>query len=292
MVRAPSTLDARSARHHFSKAAQKYDQAAVIQREIADRLHEKLDYLKLSPVHVIDLGCGTGYSLAFLLKKYPKAELWGLDFAYPMLKMAQARLATQQSFLQKWLKKPAQHWIVGDLAHVPLQTASMNLIFSSLALQWSSDKLPQVFAEWQRILTLQGTVFFATLGPDTLKELREAFAPLDESERIHTFTDMHDIGDELVHAGFSDPVMEMEKISVCYTDPLAVFNDLKSIGALNSSPARSKGLMGKDRWNRMMDAWKACGQDGKWHVTYEVIYGHAWKTKTKLPDGMQPIKFY
>jgi malonyl-CoA O-methyltransferase len=103
---------------------------------------------------------------------------------------------------------------------------------------------------------------------------------------------MHDLGDELVHAGFADPVIEMERITVRYTRPLDVFADLKAIGAVNSDPNRPRGLMGKTRWKTLVDAWEKCGQNNEWHVTYEVIYGHAWKTQIKLPEGLAPIQFH
>lgn len=296
LVRKPSILDHTAARRHFARAAKHYDEAAVIQREIADRLLDRLSVLKLQPKRVIDVGCGTGYSLPDLYNRYPEAEIWALDFALPMLQAAQQHVHTHIPRLQRWIQhalgRQRFRWVAGDLSQLPLQTASMNLLLSSLALQWSSDCLPEVFAEWHRTLALQGAVFFATLGPDTLKEVRNAFATVDNAPHIHQFVDMHDIGDELIHAGFADPVMEMERLTVRYTNPKQLFIDLKALGAVNADQDRPRGLMGKQRWKRLLEAWEACGHNGEWNVTYEVIYGHAWKTAPKLPEGVSPVQFH
>ncbi|MES2206320.1 MAG: malonyl-ACP O-methyltransferase BioC [Pseudomonadota bacterium] len=292
-IRKPSSLDQRAARHHFSRAAQHYDEAAVIQREIADRLLEKLDILKIQPRHVLEAGCGTGYSLPSLHQRYTEADIWALDFALPMLQTARHQITQRTSLLKRLLSRDRYRWLTADLANIPLPSAKIDLLISSLALQWSSDRLPDVFAEWHRVLALQGAVFFATLGPDTLKEVREAFSRIDNNQsHIHRFVDMHDIGDELVHAGFADPVMEMETLTIQYSNPKQLFTDLKTLGAVNADINRPKGLMGKERWKNLLTAWESAGKNGVWNVTYEVIYGHAWKIAPKFPEGVSPLQFY
>jgi len=142
------------------------------------------------------------------------------------------------------------------------------------------------------VLETGGLFMFSTFGPDTLKELRRAFAAVDDRDHVNTFIDMHDLGDALVHAGFADPVMEMESLVLEYADVEAVARDLKAIGARNALPGRPRGLAGKSRWQAMAAHYERCRRDGALPATYEVVYGHAWKAAPrKTADGRQVIDF-
>ena len=179
---------------------------------------------------------------------------------------------------------------MGAAERLPLAGASVDLLFSNLALQWCEPS--RAFAEAARVVTNDGLFLFSTVGPDTLRELRAAFAEADGEPHVNRFVDMHDLGDALVHAGFADPVMEMETITLEYDTVMAVARDLKAIGAVNSLPSRARGLPGRDRWRRMTEAYERFRRDGLLPATWEIVYGHAWKVPPKrLADGRQVVSF-
>jgi malonyl-CoA O-methyltransferase len=171
---------------------------------------------------------------------------------------------------------------------LPIKAASVDLIWSNLTLQWVGD--PQaVFAEFRRVLCTGGLVSFTTFGPDTLKELRAAFLAADRATHVGSFIDMHDIGDMLVHAGFADPVMDMETLTLTYGDAIGLMRDLKAIGAHNVTAGRPRGLMGRRRWQRMLAALEATRRDGRLPASFEVVYGHAWKPEPRTTDDGSAI---
>jgi malonyl-CoA O-methyltransferase len=278
--------DKRAVRRSFERAAATYDRHAVLQREVGARLAMHLDPIRLDARTVVDLGCGTGESFAELARRFPAARLVGLDIAPAMLARARARTPAWKRLLSA--RAPAL--VCGDAEHLPLAGASAQLLYSNLALQWT---LPgRVFAEAARVLETGGLFMFSTFGPDTLKELRRAFAAVDDHDHVNTFIDMHDLGDALVQAGFADPVMEMEALVLEYADVEAVARDLKAIGAGNALPGRPRGLAGKARWQAMAAEYERFRRDGALPATYEVVYGHAWKAAPrKIADGRQVIDF-
>lgn len=289
--RAPDAVDPRAVRRAFSRAAGTYDQAAVLQREIGTRMAERLDLVKLAPAAVLDAGCGTGEALGMLALKYPEARRVALDLALPMLEAARGRHAQARSGFARlaaaWRSKgPAEPvYVAGDLASLPFARASFELVWSNLALQWVLD-LPGALGEMHRVLRVGGLAMFTTFGPDTLQELRGAFSRIDSRPHVSRFADMHDVGDMLVHAGFADPVMHMERITMTYADPMAVVRDLKSLGATNATIGRRRGLLGKTAWRKLLDGLEALRREGRIPATFEVIYGHAWKAApTRTPEG-------
>jgi malonyl-CoA O-methyltransferase len=273
-------------RRGFDRAAATYDEAAVLQREICGRLLEHLDPIRLAPAGVLDLGCGTGHAFDALAKRFPAAALVGIDIASAML----ARATDRSPWWRRLLGARPPSLVCADAERLPLASSSMDLVFSNLALQWCDPG--RVFPEAARALSTNGLFLFSTFGPDTLKELRAAFAQADGAPHVNRFIDMHDLGDALVHAGFADPVMEMETVTLEYDTVLAVARDLKAIGAVNSLPARTRGLPGRARWRRMTEAYEHFRRDGVLPATWEVIYGHAWKAPSKrLADGRQVVAF-
>ena len=158
-------------------------------------------------------------------------------------------------------------------------------------LQWVDDP-PRAFAEFRRVLAVGGLLTFTTFGPDTLKELARAFAAVDGYTHVSRFIDMHDLGDLLVHAGFADPVIDMEMITVTYPGPGALLAELKAIGATNQTRGRPRGLTGRRRRQALDDALAALARDGRVPATFEVVYGHAWKAAPRrAADGRQVIDF-
>ena len=262
----PNTIDKSRVRQSFSRSAQDYDQVAVLQREIGDRMLERLDYVKLKPTVVLDAGSGTGHCSHGLLKRYNKAKILSLDFALPMLHHAGKQ--------GRWLRRPS--CVCGDIEQLPLADQSVDLVFSNVAIQWCTD-LKQTFAEFMRVLKPEGLLMFSTFGPDTLKELRAAWAEVDHLPHTSRFIDMHDIGDMLMQEQFADPVMDAERMTLTYDNVSHLVKDLKMLGAQNAASSRQRGMTGKNRWQAMVNAYEKFRQQGRLPASYEVVYGHAWR---------------
>ena len=294
---APDAPDPRAVRRQFARAARSYDDAAVLQKEIGARMAERLDVVKLAPAAILDAGCGTGDALAELALRYPGARRVAVDVAVPMLEVARSKARARRSTLAR-LFAPLNPgaggdtaFVCGDVAALPFAPGAFDLVWSNLMLQWVSD-LPQALAELHRVLRVGALVTFSTFGPDTLKELRAAFAGVDGHAHVGRFIDMHDIGDLLVHTGFADPVMHMETLTLTYGDAPAMLRDLKAIGATNATRARPRTLMGRRRWERALASLEAMRRDGRIPATFEVIYGHAWKAAPKrTAEGHAIVRF-
>jgi len=289
----PREVDPRAVRRAFERAAATYDAAAVLQREVSARMASRLEYVKLAPSLILDGGCGTGEAVGELAIRYPGARVVALDVALPMVAAARARARQGRSLLQRLLPAAigggtAPWCICGDLNALPLRGVAFDLVWSNLALQWVND-VPRVFAEWRRVLKVGGLVTFTTFGPDTLRELRTAFARADGHTHTNRFIDMHDLGDMLVGAGLADPVMDMETITLTYADAGGLLRELKQIGATNATRGRPHGLMGRKRWQKMLGALEGMRKDGRLPATFEIVYGHAWKGEPKRTAEGHPI---
>ena len=279
--------DTAGVRRAFGRAARSYDAAAVLQREVAGRMLERLGYVRLQPSVVVDLGCGTGSALAELAQRYTGARMVGVDLALPMLQQASAR----DGLWRRILRRPSATLLCADACHLPLADASVDLVWSNLMLQWLPDPA-LAFAEAWRVLRPGGLLMFSSFGPDTLCELRAAFAD-DAAPPVNRFIDMHDLGDALVRGRFADPVIDMEKLSLTYADFDSVVRDLKAIGATHLQAGRRPGLAGRGRWQRARERYEAFrAADGRLPATFETVYGHAWKPE-QLPrsDGRAVIQF-
>ena len=260
---------------------------------------ERLALFKLDPETVLDVGCGTGEALGELATRYPEAFLIGLDVSYAMLGVAQRRAGPaglpERSLLSRLLGKQtlvrgAPALVCADACRLPFATASVGLIWSNLVLDWINDAAA-AFAEFHRVLRVGGLLMFTTFGPDTLKELRAAFAGVDGATHVNRFIDMHDLGDLLVHAGFGDPVMDMETMTLTYADATTMMRDLKAIGAHNATSGRARGLTGRARWSRMLARLEAFRRDARLPATFEVVYGHAWKPEPRFTaDGRAIVR--
>jgi len=294
-------VDARAVRRNFARAAATYDQAAVLQREVGRRMAEKLDVVKLAPAAILDAGCGTGDAQPELASRYREARQVALDVALPMVLLAKAKARAQAkegrsvfsrllSAVAPAMRREISH-VCADVARLPFAAGTFDLAWSNLALQWVDD-LPRALAELGRVLREGGLVSFSTFGPDTLRELRAAFAGVDRHSHVSRFIDMHDIGDMLVAAGFGDPVMHMEYVTMTYGDATAMLRDLKTIGATNATKLRPRALMGRRRWERAVAALEAGRRDGRLPATFEVIYGHAWKVAPRrTTEGHAIVRF-
>jgi malonyl-CoA O-methyltransferase len=275
MIQPP--IDKASARRSFDRAASGYDAAAFLQREIGGRLLERLDYCRLTPKTILDLGCGTGQAIGALMRRYPRARVIALDFALGMLRLARRR--------GTWFNRPRV--LCADAEALPLADGCVDLIVSNAALQWCND-LDRTFSDLLRVLRPGGLLMFTSFGPDTLRELRAAWAVADglpagpaqtrvqPQTHVSPFVDMHDLGDALVRARFAEPVMDAEHLTLTYADLRGLMRDLKGIGAHNAASDRPRGLTGPRRLAALEAAYETQRRDGRLPATYEVVYGHAW----------------
>ena len=276
-------LDSALIRRRAERTAPTYPEHRFLAEETAQRLLERLDYLRITPRRVLDLGGGN--DLPALRARYPQAEAIAVDFAPARL----AHLAPRPSWLSRLVRREPTTGIVADAHALPLATGSVDFLWSNLLLHWLAEPLTAL-AEWQRVLAVGGTMFFATVGPDTLRELREVLGPT----AVHPFLDMHDVGDLLMAAGFADPVMDMQMLTLRYRDPARLWLDLRAGGATNARRDRRRTLTGKVRWQRALAALEARREaDGTIPITVELVFGHAWKTAPKtLPDGRAVIRVH
>ncbi|MGH8054867.1 MAG: malonyl-ACP O-methyltransferase BioC [Stenotrophomonas sp.] len=270
----PSLFDPKHVRRAFSRAASSYQAAAVLQQEVAKRLLESLDYLEdKQPGVVLDIGSGPAYSTAVMKKRWPKAQVIALDLAMPMLVEAKKQAGWWRPFSR----------VCADARALPLADNSVDVIFSNLCLQWVED-LPAVFAGFRRVLKPGGLLVCSTFGPDTLVELREAFAHADDTAHVSNFVQIAQFGDALMMAGFRNPVLDRDLFTLTYDDLPALMRELKAIGATNAMHNRRHTLTGRSRFAAARDAYEPMRRaDGKLPSSWEVIYAQAWAPEPGAP---------
>ncbi|MCX7891009.1 MAG: methyltransferase domain-containing protein [Burkholderiales bacterium] len=290
MPQPPSPLDRAALRRAFGRAAATVAGASFLDREVERRMAERLGYVRLEPRRVLDAGAGTGASLAMLRARYPRAETVAADFAPALVRRARSARPIAARLRGLVGAAPAR-FVCADLAALPFPAESFGLVWSNLALAFAPS-VPAAIAEWRRVLETGGLLMFSTYGPDTLKELRAAFAAADAAPHVHDFVDMHDLGDMLIAAGFADPVMDMEMVTLTYADVGALARDLRDSGQASALAARRRGLTTPRAWTRMVKAYERARRDGRLPATVEVVYGHAWKAVPKASaDGRAIIRF-
>ncbi|MFO1400373.1 MAG: malonyl-ACP O-methyltransferase BioC [Steroidobacteraceae bacterium] len=249
----------------FDRAAARYDAAAHLQEQVRAELLERLGYFRLAPAVVLDLGAGTGSATVALRRRFRRARVLALDIAPGMLRAAQRRRWPWRRF----------DCVCADAHALPLRTASVDLVFSSLMLQWS-DRPDRVFEECARVLRPGGLLLFSSFGPDTLGELREAWAAVDAAPRVSLFADMPDLAAALQHARFAEPVLDADRVVRHYPDVRALMEELRAIGARNAASARTRGLTGPRTLARMIERYEERRQPEGIPATWELFYGAAF----------------
>jgi malonyl-CoA O-methyltransferase len=257
------------ARRRFERAAGSYARFSRLEDEVAARMAERLDYVKLAPHRVLD--AGSGPPRRALASRYPQAVKIALDFSLAMLPRPGllSRIAGRQLA------------VCADLERLPLAGESVELVWSNMALHWLSDPMPAL-REFCRVLGAGGLLMFSMLGPDSLKELRLAAG----AARVHRFIDMHDVGDMLLAAGFAAPVMDMELLTLEYPDADTLLNDLRRSGQTSVRSDRSRGLSGREFARRLR---RGLGERPK--ASFEIVYGHAWRPQQRDPH-VKPVRVF
>lgn len=276
------TFDARQVQRAFSRAAQGYDEAAALQREIEARLLESLDFWPAkhgddhAPACVLDLGSGPGRGAVAMRGRWPKARVLAIDLALPMLREARRR--------ERW--NPLRRGIdrlCADARALPLADGSVDVLFSNLCLQWIED-LPAVFAGFRRVMRPGGLLMVSTFGQETLHELRAAFAAGDDAPHVSPFASIAQFGDALMHAGFRDPVLDRDTTVSRHPDLAALVRELRTLGATNALRARRHTLTGKARFARATEAYAAeFGDADGVPATWETITAMAWAPEPGAP---------
>jgi len=259
-------LDPLQVRRAFARAASTYERHDALQREVESRLFESLDYYDGKPQRVLDVGCGTARGTASLKKRWRDAEVIAVDVSLPMLGEARRN--------RGWFR-PFER-VCADGQALPFPDRSMDVVYSNLCLQWCESPRP-LLAECARVLKPGGFLVASSLGPDTLTELREAWAAVDpEQPRVGVFLDLRDLGDTALTAGLKDPVLDSDHITLDYPDVRGLLADLKGLGATNAHRERARGLTGKAHFHAMLEAYETRRRDGRIPATWEIVTLHAW----------------
>jgi malonyl-CoA O-methyltransferase len=252
--------ETRAARRAFDRARE-FESACFIHDEARSRLLERLEVVRLAPKVAVDLGCATGRGAAGLAARYPAARVLAVDSSLGMLRAAAAAAGE------------GVRVVGGDAAALPLRGGSVDLLLANLVLPWCRPD--RLLVEAARVLCDGGALLFATLGPDSLQEIRAAFAAVDDRIHVHAAFDMHDLGDLAMAAGLAEPVLDVDRIEVTYTHVAGLVRDLRAVGAVNVAGARRRSLTGRRRWGRFVERLPHRA-DGRFAVTVELILGHAW----------------
>ena len=258
-------LDRHQVQRHAERAASTFEQHDALQREVQGLLLERLMFYQQVPGRIVDVGAGTGRGTALLKRRYPKAEVIAIDAAVPMLEAARRHSTWRRPILRA----------AGEATALPLADASVDILHSNLCFQWINN-LAALFGECVRVLKPGGFLLFSTLGPDTLQELRSAWAQVDENSHVSRFLDMHDVGDAVLAAGLRDPVLDVQRYTMTYSEPRKLLEELRGLGATHADQARECGLTGKTRYQRMLAAYDGMRLDGRIPATCEVVTAHAW----------------
>jgi len=262
----PNQFDKQQLRRSFDCAAENYERwAKGLQKDIGESLLRRTQCLNIEPKRILDVGSGTGRLSRALAAHYDSAEICSLDIAFKMVRHARKKI----------IKSSEQRFVCADAVALPFADDSMDLIISNLMLQWC-ENINHIFQEFTRILNPEGALLLSTLGPDTLKELRQSWAHIDDSHHVNQFLDMHTVGDSMLRSGLRNVVTDVEWHEYVYNDVKDLMNEIKGVGAHNISTSRPQGLMGKKKFKTMLANYEQFRlPDGALPATYEVVYGYA-----------------
>jgi malonyl-CoA O-methyltransferase len=254
-----------ASRAAFARAAPTFDTACFVHDWTRARLLERLPLLRIDPTVIVDLGSATGRAAVALARQFAGARVLALDTSLAMLTAVDRGLGVEP--------------IAGDAERLPLASKAVSLVLANLVLPWCRPDV--FFSELARVLAPGGALMFATLGPDTLCEVRRAWASVDAGIHVHAAFDMHDLGDAAAAAGLAEPVLDVERMTLRYGDVADLVRDSRACGAVNTAAGRRRGLTGRQRWQAFAQALHGATRGGRFDVTIEVIFGQAWGSATQ-----------
>ena len=256
----------------YAKAADGYADHAEVGNILFQRMLQRLDTLAIKPQRILDLGCGLASNHAALKKRPGTTDVIGVDVSHDMLCAA---VSTDRS----WLPGRRKKVLVADAALLPLADNSVNLVLCNQVLPWCSQPA-RVFNEIYRVLAPGCAVFWSSVGPDTLREYRQCWQHIDDAEHVFGLLDMHDLGDDMLAAGFDAPVMDRENLTIKYPSMRALVRELRGSGAVNVAPGRRRGLMSPAASEKLLNA-----TPGPVEITLELVQGHGWKPDSDAGKG-------
>jgi malonyl-CoA O-methyltransferase len=266
MIDAPRPLiDPRDVARAFSAASGTYDAAASLQTAVRAELLSRLDLLAAAPADALDLGAGTGHGALAIKRRFSRTAVTAADIAAPMV-----RLARRHSRFWRRIR-----CVEADARALPFEDGSFDLVFSNLMLQWLQPP-DRALAQMRRVLRPGGLLLVSSFGPETLQELRTAWTAADDGVHVNEFVDVHDLGGALQRAGFTEPVLDVDRHLRHYADARTLMRELKALGAHNVDARRTRGLTGRGAWQRMDAAYEALRQHAGIPATWQVVYAAAW----------------
>jgi len=268
------TLRIADVRRRFDQAANGFDDADFVHSVTRDGLFERMAPTVVDARVVLDLGCATGSATHTLAKRFRGATILAVDLSLPMLKRCRAK--------RSWFSKTSA--VQADASILPFADQSVDVVFANLLLPWVNEPA-EVVLEVSRVLRKDGLFVFASLGPDSLLEIRNAWAGVDDRSHVNRFLDMHDVGDLMVRAGLRDPVLDVDRLTVSYNNADDVFRDLTAAGARNSLQDRNRSLVGRKHFGAMRRRLENTGSDSGIELDLELVYGHCWGGRPPSQGG-------
>ena len=273
-------LDRRSVRRRFDRRAESYEDASRLEQEIGVRMLERLDYLRVSPRRILDAGAGTSREAQALRKRYPDSRVFAVDHSLGLLRAARSG----RGLIRRLSGDAPPASVCADLERLPFPNAVFDFVWSNMAIHWLDEPLPAL-KELARVVSPDAPLLVSALGPDSLVELRRVAG----SGRVHSFMDMHDLGDRIVGAGFTAPVVDSERLTVTYPDVEALLRELRNTGQTSSLANRLRGLSGRGLLSRLRGM--GLDSDGRVAVTFEIVYALAWRAAPRRQDDRAVIRF-
>lgn len=270
----PGDLNLRDVRRRFDRAAASFDRVDFVHRHAARGMLERMAPMRIDAGCILDAGAAAGDASRELARRFRRSRVISLDASTEMLRQSRRKRSRFGRIRE----------VQADAQCLPFRSGSVDLVFANMLLPWIDDA-PRFFDSVARVLRVDGLFVFSALGPDSLRELRDAWRDIDEREHVNAFRDMHDVGDSLVQAGLREPVLDVDHLTVTYDDPPSLFADLTAVGGRNSLRGRGNSLTSRARFATLGQNLAGRFADGKLRLRLELVFGHAWGGGPRQPAG-------